>query len=198
MTTSALSSAARPLAAAAPEASATSASGAVVSLRDPVEFARFYDRVLPQVYGYLYNRCGRTPEVAKDLTQEVFTAAVAAIQRGSADVDVAWLIGVARHKLVDHFRAREREERGLRVVRLHAERDDEIARWHVEQTREAALRVLARLAPEHSAALVLFHLDGLPIAEVAQHLGKSVRATESVLVRARRAFRAGFAEDSRD
>ncbi|HVE64843.1 MAG TPA: sigma-70 family RNA polymerase sigma factor [Mycobacteriales bacterium] len=195
MTTSALSSVGQlPIAA---TSTARAVDGAV-SLRDPVEFARFYDRALPQVYGYLFNRCGRQPEVAQDLTQEVFTAAVAAIQRDSADVDVAWLIGVARHKLVDHYRARERDDCGLRRVRLQASRDDELARWEVEQTRDAALRALAKLAPEQSAALVLFHLDGLAIAEVAELLGKSVRATESVLVRARRAFRAKFAEGNHD
>lgn len=195
MTTSVLSSVGQLPLAGSPTARAADVPA---SLRDPVEFARFYDRALPQVYGYLFNRCGRQPEVAQDLTQEVFTAAVAAIQRSSADVDIAWLIGVARHKLVDHYRAREREDRGLRLVRLNASRDDELARWQVEQTRDAALRVLARLAPEQSGALVLFHLDGMPIAEVAELLGKSVRATESVLVRARRAFRAKFAEDDCD
>ena len=57
-----------------------------------------YDQALPQVYGYLLRRCGdRT--LAEDLTSETFLGAV-----GSAGpVTVPWLVGVARHKLVDHW-----------------------------------------------------------------------------------------------
>jgi RNA polymerase sigma-70 factor (ECF subfamily) len=44
--------------------------------------------------------------VAEDLTAETFLAAVSAVQRDTVpDLTVAWLVGVARHKLVDHWRA---------------------------------------------------------------------------------------------
>ena len=56
-----------------------------------------YDRALPQVYGYLLRRCGdRT--LAEDLTSETFLGAVGA----DGPFTVPWLIGIARHKLVDH------------------------------------------------------------------------------------------------
>jgi RNA polymerase sigma-70 factor (ECF subfamily) len=48
---------------------------------------------------------------------------------------------------------------------------------------------LARLTPHHRAALVLRYLDGLPVAEVALLLDRSVHATESLLVRAKAAYR---------
>ena len=50
-------------------------------------------------------------------------------------------------------------------------------------------RVLADLGPHHRSALVLRYLDGLTVPEVADHLGRTVHATEALLVRARRAFR---------
>lgn len=75
-----------------------------------------YDRALPAVYGYLLPRCGAA-SLAEDLTSETFLAAVDAIRRRDAPpVSTAWLVGVARHKLVDHWRRRAREERGLRAV----------------------------------------------------------------------------------
>src|SRR3974377_331373 len=71
---------------------------------DPDAIVAVYRRALPQVYGYLLPRCGSVA-VAEDLTADTFMAAVAATQQGAAtDVSVAWLIGVARHKLVDHWR----------------------------------------------------------------------------------------------
>ena len=48
--------------------------------------------------------------MAEDLTAETFMAAVASAGASRApQVSVAWLIGIARHKLVDHWRRAERE-----------------------------------------------------------------------------------------
>ena len=67
-----------------------------------------YDRALPVVYGYLVSRVGDRA-TAEELTSEVFLAAVDAVGRpGAVAVDTGWLVGVARHKLVDHWRRRER------------------------------------------------------------------------------------------
>jgi RNA polymerase sigma-70 factor (ECF subfamily) len=65
-----------------------------------------YDRGLPDVFGYLLARCGQR-SVAEELTSETFMAAVDAVRRGGGTVSMPWLIGVARHKLVDAVRARE-------------------------------------------------------------------------------------------
>ena len=75
-----------------------------------------YETALPQVYGYLLSRCGNRA-VAEDLTAETFLAAVSAVrEQADSPVGPAWLIGVARHKLVDHWRRQEREERGPRAA----------------------------------------------------------------------------------
>jgi len=81
---------------------------------DPV--VAIYRVALPHVYGYLLPRCGSVA-LAEDLTAETFMAAVAAVKRRQVrEVTVAWLVGVARHKLVDHWRRVEREQRGLAAV----------------------------------------------------------------------------------
>ena len=77
---------------------------------------KLYDDVLPQVYGNLLARCGDTG-LAEDLTAESFLAAVHAVRKpGAPDPSITWLIGVARHKLADHWRRVEREQRGLRLL----------------------------------------------------------------------------------
>src|SRR5258707_13333576 len=74
------------------------------------------DDALPHVYGYLLARCGDTG-LAEDLTAESFLAAVHAVRKpGAPDPSIPWLIGVARHKLADHWRRAEREQRGLRLL----------------------------------------------------------------------------------
>lgn len=54
---------------------------------------------------------------------------------------------------------------------------------------EAAYAALGCLNEHQRAALTLRYLDGLPVAEVAAHLGRSLTATETLLVRARAALR---------
>jgi RNA polymerase sigma-70 factor (ECF subfamily) len=148
---------------------------------------RLYDRALPQVYGYLLRRCGRR-ETAEDLTAETFLAAAAVVQRRDPPpVDVGWLIGVARHKLADHWRRLAREERGLRAVAADQPAADDPWDAHLDALR--ADETLAALAPQHRLALTLRYLDDLPVPEVADLLGRTVHATEALLVRARRAFR---------
>jgi len=154
-----------------------------------------YDRALPQVYGYLRVRVG-SDTIAEDITAETFLAAVQAIERNAVpDLTVAWLIGVARHKLVDHWRRQAREARNLRLVPgEEAEPDGVDERFERARTHE----VLEGLGPHHRAALTLRYLDGLSVPEVANHLDRTVHATEALLVRARNAFRAAYARGECD
>jgi RNA polymerase sigma-70 factor (ECF subfamily) len=146
-----------------------------------------YDDALPHVYGYLLARCGDRG-LAEDLTAESFLAAVHAVRKpGGPDPSVPWLIGVARHKLADHWRRVEREQRGLRLLDSEAEQSDDP--WETTVDRIQAHEALGQLGAHHRAALTLRYLDGLPVPEVAQHLDRSVHATEALLVRARAAFR---------
>jgi RNA polymerase sigma-70 factor (ECF subfamily) len=151
-----------------------------------------YRVALPQVYGYLLPRC-RSVAVAEDLTAETFMAAVAASRRGKPpEMTVAWLVGVARHKLVDHWRRNAREQRNLAVAEADTEAlDDPWADW---LDAEAAHAALSRLSVHHRIALTLRYLDGLPVAQVAAHLDRSLHATETLLARARAALRRLYRE----
>lgn len=155
------------------------------------DFLRFYDEALPHVYGYLARRCGATA-VAEDLCAETFLAAVDAV-RGPAPptVSVAWAIGVARHKLIDHWRRQARDERRFEMLAGSA---GEPADDGFDPAVVDAQRILESLIPQHRAALTLRYLDDLSVPEVAQLLHRSVHATEALLVRARSAFRRTYQE----
>jgi RNA polymerase sigma-70 factor, ECF subfamily len=144
-----------------------------------------YQVALAQVYGYLLVRCGSV-SIAEDLTAETFLAAVTARTKPNPPtITVAWLIGVARHKLVDHWRRLEREQRTFAAVH-EAEVEDPL---EARLDAATALAQLAKLPGPQRAALTLRYLDGLPVAEVARHLGRTVHGTETLLVRARAALR---------
>jgi RNA polymerase sigma-70 factor (ECF subfamily) len=150
---------------------------------------QLYDEALPHVYGYLVRRCD-SAATAEDLTAETFLAAVSTTQAGG-EVNVPWLIGTARHKLVDHWRRAGRNRQLLEELwegsEPTADSNDPLDALHVRE-------VLAGLLPHHRAALTLRYLDGLPVDEVAVLLERSLHATESLLMRAKHAYRQQAAE----
>ena len=97
-----------------------------------------------------------------------------------------WLIGTARHKLVDHWRRAGRNRQLLEELWEGSEPTTD-ANEPVDELHVQA--VLARLLPHHRAALTLRYLDGLPVDQVAQLLERSLHATESLLMRAKAAYR---------
>ena len=101
-------------------------------------------------------------------------------------------MSVARNKLLEHWRRSEREQRRLRLV--WGSQDEPVGSWPEDVTPEQALHVLGTMAPVHQAVLTLRYLDDLSVPEVARELGRSVHATESLLARAKTAFRRAYVE----
>ena len=144
-----------------------------------------------RLYGYVLSRCGQQA-LAEDLTSETFLAAVDAVRREDPPpMSTAWLVGVARHKLVDHWRRQGREERGLNALAANDPEDEDPWDERIDALRAQA--VLDALAPHHRAALTLRYLDDLSVPEVAALLQRTVHGTEALLVRARAAFRRSYA-----
>lgn len=155
-------------------------------------FLQLYDEALPHVYGYLARRCDSVA-TAEDLTAETFLAAVATTRKGG-EVNVPWLIGTARHKLVDHWRRVGRNRQLLEELWESTEPitdgNGPIDALHVRD-------VLARMLPHHCTVLTLRYLDGLPVEQVAVLMDRSLHATESMLMRAKAAYRQA-ADDQHD
>jgi len=165
------------------------------ALGDLKEFRAFYDRALPQVYSYLINRCGGVRALAEDLTQETFEAAVKTIgNRNGTTVSVAWLIGVARHKMLDHYRRTGREDRKLSRFRDETPQLEELLTWEGEASRDKALAALERLPGSQRSAMVLKYFDDLSVPEIANAMHKSIHAIESLLARGRESFKRFYLE----
>ena len=157
---------------------------------DESRFRAWYDAALPTVYGYLFHRCGGVRQVAEELTQEAFVEAVRNRDRFDGRSDpVTWVCGIAKHRLVDHYRRQHRDERRrLRLVQ-GGEGADRAGAPTGSEERDLVLRTLRELPPLQRAALVLHYLDDLPVAEIAVALNRSEAAVESLLARGREGFR---------
>ena len=104
----------------------------------------------------------------------------------------------ARSCSINHWRRSAREE-STRVEATEAlagaALDDPWDEW---LDTEAAYTGLRSLSAPQRAALTLRYLDGLPVADVAAHLGRSLHATETLLARSRAALRTVYREEGRD
>lgn len=151
--------------------------------------SELYDVAVAEVFAYLRPRCGSV-ELAEDLTSQTFLSAAGAARRPDTDVTTPWLITVARHKLVDHWRRMAVVDRATAV--LDDGGDHTVEPWNAVLDQQRAADVLASLSPRHRSVLTLRYLDDLPVSDCAAHLDLSEHATESLLARARRAFRTTY------
>jgi RNA polymerase sigma-70 factor (ECF subfamily) len=157
-------------------------------------FQAWYARALPRVYGYVLVRCGRDTELAEELTQEAFTEAVSDRRALQGAIDpTAWLIGIARHRIADHFRRVGRERRRTIALAVHEIILDDPARdWQQLDERQAIRSAMEALPPIYRTVLLLKFVDGLTVREVARVVARTESATESLLGRARVAFECAY------
>ena len=145
-------------------------------------------RALVEVYRYLHHRCG-SKALAEDISSEAVLAAIDRLLAGEIErITVAYVVGIARHKLVDHWRRAERDRRHLELH--HGRAEDTWTDVTFEPDRSAS--TLAGLSPMHRAVLTLRYIDDLRVPDVASLLGRSVASTEQLLMRAKRAFRDAY------
>ncbi|HEX2753858.1 MAG TPA: RNA polymerase sigma factor [Candidatus Limnocylindrales bacterium] len=170
------------------------------ALGSDAAFEAWYRRSLPRVFSYVLSRCGNDVTLAEELSQQTFVAAIGQRARFDGRSDsVTWLCGIARHKLADHFRALEREERR----RMHLEvRQIQLSDSDLHgpglDDRAAIGDALRSLPAAQRAVLAFVVLDDLPVAAAARLMGKSTAATQSLLHRARESFRQAYLGESDD
>jgi len=161
----------------------------------PSAFAAFYEQALPGVYGYFFHRCGGSVAVAEDLTQEACLAAVVELQKGKqVRAPIAWIYGIARHKLLDHYRRIQRADRHVTLDPTSEEASGELPAPDEAGARDRVMAALGAVVASQRAALVLCYVDGYSVAEAARLLGKSAEAVESLLARGRNGFKRAYLE----
>lgn len=163
---------------------------------DPADvLAAFFDLAFDEVYGYLARRVGGDRATVEDLVQDTFVAAVRSLRSGAVDrLTIGWMVTCARSRLVDHHRRRSVAERHLRAMPT-PELVPETERVPGDLL---VTELLGRLPSSQRLDVVLHHLDGCSVTEIARLTDRSVRAVESSLARGRRQLRSFYEEADRD
>lgn len=172
---------------------------------DERAFEAFAERFTRALYRFARARLGGDRELTREIAQTTLCKAMAKLDTYRGDAALfTWLCACCRNEILMHFRSRrsapdevELEDGvepapGFPGARLSGGRDAEVALLE----REAADRVhlALDLLPGHYArALEWKYLESLPVQEIAARLGLAPKAAESLLTRARQAFRTAHA-----
>jgi RNA polymerase sigma factor (sigma-70 family) len=147
-----------------------------------VEAERLYRHHQREVYGALRGLGYRD---AEDLAQTTFLNAYLALRRGNRpESPRPWLMAIARNAGNRRFRVLSRRPQEVELDPELPEVIDE----DLPTARELK-EALGRLTLNQRTALVLREIEGLSYAEIADRLGLSHSAVETLLFRARRALR---------
>lgn len=160
---------------------------------DEAAFERMYQRYLPVVWRYAYARLYGDIHGAEDVTSETFLAVVRGIGTIAADRGslAGWVMGIAHHKVADYAR-RVRKSASVRAsgtLSAANKADGPLTALEESDRRAAIARVLENMPDDERVALEWKYLDGLSVREIAAHLGRTEKAAEAILYRARRSFR---------
>jgi RNA polymerase sigma-70 factor (ECF subfamily) len=150
------------------------------------------DAALPRIFGYILVRVGGDRTTAEDLTQETMLALARAWQTERLRIadPLAWLFGTARFKVIDYYRAKPAPTEDIAALDERIAAIGPIDDFERVLSRTELEAELARLPERQRLALILHYADGLPMNDVAEALGISPHAVESLLARGRRSIRA--------
>ncbi len=150
---------------------------------DQEAWSALVDEWSPRLFNYLmYNT--RNQDDAQDVLSETLFGLVQSIRTFDGNVTLATFIyAIAYRKVADYWR-RSRETYELPLW---------LSTAGPTSTRLEVDEALEELSEQGQQALLLRYHDGLSVAEIAEVLGRSYKATESLLSRVRRQFHHAFA-----
>jgi RNA polymerase sigma-70 factor (ECF subfamily) len=155
-----------------------------------------YERAFDPVYAFVFHRADRRADRTDEIVQETWLIAVRRLQQfdprqGGFE---SWLKGIAENVLKNHRRRWQREPRSELPETAATGRkvNDEVA------SRELFALAMTALPSRYETVLRAKYQERLSVAEIAGRLGGTPKAIESLLSRAREAFRRAYERLSGD
>jgi RNA polymerase sigma-70 factor (ECF subfamily) len=148
-------------------------------------FAELYRRYLTRVYRFSLIRTGSVPD-AQDITAQTFLTALKGLKNYRGENFGAWLFGIARHKLADHYRRRPAQVSldsitEIEILASELSLDETVSgRLTLERVNTALLAI----ASDRAEALSLHIFGGLSMAEIGVIMGRSESAVKMLAHRA--------------
>src|SRR5687768_10231009 len=164
---------------------------------DEAAMEEFADEYFPGLYRFALARLGGDTELAREVVQTTVCKALAKLEtfRGEAPL-LGWLCACCRNEIRMGFRSKKRQPKVVELEELAediaSDRDPpEGALARKEEVRHVHA-VLDLLPPRYARALEWKYVERVSVKEIAERLRVGAKAAESLLTRARQAFREGY------
>ncbi len=183
-----------PLSAITPADAGDMALAAAALGKDRKATADFVAHCADEVYSYVRSRLAPRYDQVDDLVQEVFLAAWKSLSqyRGEGALR-AWVMGIARHKVEDYYRQLLRAPEPLEENDADLPEPATILDFHQilerDELRKHARRVMGDLPEHYRWALIWRYWEKASARDMALKTGKTEKAIERLLARARAEFR---------
>ena len=170
---------------------------------EELAFEEFFGSNFPRLYRFALIRLGGDEDVAEDVVQATLCKAIGKLDtyRGEAAL-FTWLCTFCRHEMSAHFKQLNRHPtvglledspEVLSVLESLAQTLDDPEESLLRSEVSRLVQVtLDYLPPKYADALEWKYIQGLKVNEIAEKLRIGPKAAESLLTRAREAFRDGF------
>jgi RNA polymerase sigma-70 factor (ECF subfamily) len=169
---------------------------------DERAYEAFFDAYFPRVYRFALPRLNGDVEATRDVVQATLAKAMRKMAdfRGEAGL-FTWVCQICRREVVDFIRARRRQTRHVVLIddlpdvrraidAVEAPEEFDLVRAHGRAEVARLVRsVLDRLPLNYGDALEWKYMEGRSVEEIGQRLGIGTTAAQSLLARARTAFR---------
>jgi len=167
-------------------------------------FEFLVDEYYPRLYRFAYPRVASDAEAAQDVVQGTFEKVIPNLGRYRGEAMLfTWLCTFCRYEIAAYWRKRGKTAPEVALVEdapavraalesLAALAEGSDALFERRELARLVRVTLDRLPVHYGNALDWKYIHGLPVREVAERLGISGKAAESLLTRARQAFRDGF------
>jgi RNA polymerase sigma-70 factor (ECF subfamily) len=172
---------------------------------DEDTFSEFFDLQAPRLYRFALARLDYDPDAAEEVVQSTLIKVFPKLHTYRAEAPLfTWLCTFCRREIGAWFRAKQRSRRQETVLTDHAEIQAALSTLgelpfespqHRLLRKELSLVVqstLDCLPRRYGEVLEWKYAEGLSVREIADRLGVGFAAAQSMLARARAAFRKGF------
>ncbi|MHB8193301.1 MAG: RNA polymerase sigma factor [Bellilinea sp.] len=150
--------------------------------KDLREFGVLYKRYVNPVFRYLYSRTGNVHE-AEDITAQTFLIALETFERFRGDGHFSsWLFGIARNKVIDHYRQRKPVV-PIEDAASEAENTDPLIAAIQSEQAAAAAKLIKTLDEDEQELLRLRFLAGMSFREIAHLLRRNEDAVKKTTYR---------------
>lgn len=158
-----------------------------------------------KLYSFVFHEVEQNHAITEDIVQDTFISAIKSASKFKGTSRIyTWLVGIAHHKIADHYRHAKRENKYEKRSQegLNTELDlavDKTPEANIVESTENRILInqaLNSLPPDYREIIILKYVEDFPVEEISRVLNRSPKSIEGILSRSRKAMKEILSEQN--